>query len=84
MLQSWQSWYLEYRVGQAALTTFLVTFDKVLNFYNFCAVQTYAMLQSQTQIFVELRSRTILLSAYSIDSFFVDMNSADQHCQVSV
>lgn len=34
-LQSWQSWYLQYRPGQAALTTFLVAFGKVLNFNYF-------------------------------------------------
>lgn len=41
------------------------------------------MLQSQTEIFTEPRSRTILLSAYGIGSFFVDVSSADQRGQVS-
>lgn len=35
VLQSWQSWYLQYRPGQAALTTLLVAFNKVLNFNYF-------------------------------------------------
>lgn len=70
------------RAGTFRIGKLLVAFDKVMNFYYFYAV--FMILPSWTQIFVELKSRTVSLSVYSICSFFVDVNSADQHCQMSV